>query len=237
MKKLYFFIAVCLMCSLAAEEKVAEEKVLVCLHGFMRAKTNMSLFRYKFKKEGWNVHLWKYPSKTKTIEEHASDFAVFLEELEYTYPEASFYFATHSMGALVLRAALNLENCPERMKTGKAVLIAPPNRGSAYGRFLSKFKKVNELAGPNAGKQLLFTKKDGFDYLGKFPDTMKVLVIAGTCGCNPVIKGINDGKVGIEETRLPTPHFYKEVFASHSWICHTPKTVDLAFDFFEDPKL
>ncbi|PCI94080.1 hypothetical protein COB11_04395 [Candidatus Aerophobetes bacterium] len=145
-----YFIAACLVTSLQAEEKV-----LVCLHGFMRAKSNMSLFRYLFNKEGWNVHVWRYPSKTKTIEEHAQEFLVFLDDLKEEYPESSFCYATHSMGALVLRAALSSDGCPEEAKTGKAVLIAPPNRGSSYGRFLSKFRKINELAGPNAGKQLL----------------------------------------------------------------------------------
>ncbi|MCH9630536.1 MAG: hypothetical protein S4CHLAM37_05370 [Chlamydiia bacterium] len=232
MKKIAIcFIAVCLLNSLQAEEKV-----LVCLHGFMRAKSNMSLFRYKFKKEGWNVHVWQYPSKTKTIEEHSEEFVAYLDRLKDEYPGSSFCYATHSMGALILRAALGSDNCPEEARTGKAVLIAPPNRGSSYGRFLSKFKKINELAGPNAGKQLLLTEKDGFDYLGVFPESVKVLVIAGTCGCNPTIKGVNDGKVGINETRLPTPHLYKEVFASHSWICHTPKTVEIAMDFLEEDK-
>lgn len=216
---------------------VAEDKVLVCLHGFMRSYSNMSLFSYQFKKEGWEVYVYDYPSKKRTIEEHSLDFIEYLEELQEKHPDATFYYATHSMGALILRAALSSEECPKQVKQGKAVLVAPPNRGSAYGRFLSKFKKVQKLAGPNAGRQLLFTKKDGFDYLGSFPESLRVMVIAGTCGCNPTIEGLNDGKVGIEETRLKTPHLYKEVFAGHSWICHTPKTVELALDFFLDERL
>lgn len=211
-----------------------EEKVLVCLHGFMRSKSNMSLFKSEFKKVGWKVHVWAYPSRHDTIEGHAEEFASYLNELSLQYPDTDFHYVTHSMGGLVLRCALNRDDCPESVKNGKAILIAPPNRGSSYGRFLSRFKKVHEMAGEHAGRQLLTTKRNGFDYLGVFPETMKVLVIAGTCGFNPTIKGANDGKVGTDETRLPTPHHYKEIYAGHSWICHTPKTVETALDFFQN---
>lgn len=209
----------------------AEENVLVCIHGFMRSKSNMSLIASSFQKEGWTVYVWGYPSRLKTIEEHGEDLLKMLQFLAMKHPRQPISFVTHSMGGLVLRKSVSLSGCPDEVKLGKAVLIAPPNQGSAYGRFLGQFKPVQKIVGSYAGKQLTTTEAGGFDLLGQFPETMSVLVIAGTCGYNPTIKGKNDGKVGVDETRLSTPHELQTVFAGHSWICHTPKTVDLAKAF------
>ena len=45
----------------------------------------------------------------------------------------------------------------------------------------------------------------------------------------------NDGKVGVSETRLSTPHEFCTVVAGHSWICHTPAVVLIAKEFFNRP--
>lgn len=211
----------------------AQDKVLVCIHGFMRSKSNMSLVESSFQKAGWKVYVWSYPSRLKTIEEHAQDLSYLLQGIASKHPGQPLCFVTHSMGGLVLRCAMNHALCPDTARTGKAVLIAPPNQGSAYGRFLGQFKPIRKIVGAHAGRQLTTTPEGGFEELGQFPASMKILVIAGTCGCNPVIKGKNDGKVGVEETRLLTAHELKTVFAGHSWICHTPKTIDIASAFLE----
>ncbi|MBM3191061.1 MAG: alpha/beta hydrolase [Chlamydiae bacterium] len=221
----FFFLVVTLL--------QAQEKILVCVHGFMRSKSNMSYFEKSFKERGWDVYLWFYPSRLKTIEEHGASLTDLLNFIAKRHPGEAISFVTHSMGGLVVRSAVNHEDCPIEAKIGRAVLIAPPNRGSAYGRFLNMFEPFRDIAGPYAGRQLMTTQEDGFDALGQFPSSMEVLVIAGTCGFNLAIPGKNDGKVGVSETRLSTPHEFKKVFAGHSWICHTPKTVEIASEFLE----
>jgi triacylglycerol esterase/lipase EstA (alpha/beta hydrolase family) len=227
-------LGICLSCLLPVQEGlIGAEKVLVCVHGFMRSKSNMNFFEKAFEDMGWKVYLWFYPSRLKTIEEHGQSLVELLTFITKRHPEAPICFATHSMGGLVVRSAVNHDSCPLQAKMGKAVLIAPPNRGSAYGRFLNSFETCREIAGPYAGKQLMTTPEDGFDSLGQFPPSMQVLVIAGTCGFNLTIPGKNDGKVGVNETRLSTPHEFKKIFAGHSWICHTPKTIGIAKEFLE----
>ena len=211
----------------------SEDKILVGIHGFMRSKSNMSLFEKEFKKFGWTVYLWSYPSEIRTIQEHGESLAKVCDFISKKHPGTPICFVTHSMGGLVLRSAVNHPLCPEEAKFGKGVLIAPPNRGTAYGRFLSKFNLFHEMSGGYAGKQLLTTEFGGFEKLGQFPSTMKMMVIAGTCGFNPTIFDYNDGKVGVDETRLLTPHEFRKVFAGHSWICHTPVTVEIAREFLE----
>ena len=193
----------------------------------------MSLVASSFEKEHWTTYVWSYPSRLKTIEEHGEDLLELLKWVADKHPGSPISFVTHSMGGLVLRHSISLEGCPQEAKTGRAVLIAPPNQGSAYGRFLGQFTPVRKIVGEYAGRQLTTTERGGFEELGQFPATMSVLVIAGTCGFNPSIKGKNDGKVAVEETRLSTAHEFQTVFAGHSWICHTPKTVELAKAFLE----
>lgn len=226
MRYLFFFITLF---------SFAEDKILIGIHGFMRNKSNMSLFEKEFKKQGWQVYIWSYPSQLHTIQEHAQSLIELCNFVSQKHADSRVHFVTHSLGGLILRSALSDPRCPYHEKSLKAVLIAPPNQGAAYGRFLNFFKPFRDIAGDYAGKQLLTTQRGGFDFLGCFPDTTQVKVIAGTCGFNPVILEKNDGKVGVSETRLCTAHEFCTVFAGHSWICHTPAVVTIAKEFFDRP--
>ncbi len=228
MKKIVFvfLIAFCV-----CFKTYSEQKLLVALHGFLRSTGNFSKFHEEFTKRGWSVFRWSYPSRSKTISELSNDFVDILIEFEKKHPDVEINFVSHSLGGLILRKSVNHPKFPKKYKSSKVVLIAPPNQGSSFGRFLGQYKPMRLLAGKKAGKDL-FTKDD-FSHLGNFPPSMKVLVIAGTCGFNPLIKGKNDGKVGVSETKLSTPYEYKEVYAGHSWICHSGKTLKYAWDFYQ----
>ena len=116
---------------------------------------------------------------------------------------------------------------------GRAVLIAPPNRGSEFARNIGKYRLVRKVVGDQAGAELTQAPLDGFDQLGDFPEEMPVLVIAGTAGFNPLISGPNDGKVAVSETRLNSSHAHETCFAGHSWICHAPTVVKQSKRFLE----
>ncbi len=228
MKRVSILFAV--IFTLAGSLAQAQDKLLVCLHGFMRSTGNFSAFHEEFTSLGWHVFRWDYPSRSKKIKDLSHDFAYVMQEIESRLPNHEVHFVTHSLGGLVLRASMNQPHFPEKYKEAKAILIAPPNQGSSFGRYLGQYKPFRMLVGKKAGKEL--TSKDDFKHLGQFPLQAKVLVIAGTCGVNPLLKGKNDGKVMTTETRLETPHDYKEVFAGHSWISHAKKTIEFAKEFF-----
>lgn len=209
MKKCFLFFFL-----LPASLAIGQGETVVCVHGFMRKGGNMSAMVRAFEKEGCTVVNWTYPSREKTIEEHAEDLVKLLQEFD-----CPIYFVTHSMGGLIVRSALNHPDCPEGAKLGKAVLLAPPNQGSALARRLSRLGWIRKVLGEKSGKQLMTMRS--FDCLGDFPDQMPVLVIAGKF----------DGKVSVEETCLRTPHFHESVPSPHFWIAHCPGAVKKAKRF------
>nr|NGX53366.1 hypothetical protein [Chlamydiota bacterium] len=202
----------------------ASESV-VFVHGFMRSSRSMSKLAKSFKKEGWHTLNWSYPSRKKRIEEHAEDLVYKLIQLSDEKPGTPISFVTHSMGGLVIRAALNHPDCPEVAKQGRAVLLAPPNRGAIFGRRLHRYSLVRKLLGSHSGEELLTTPLDGFDRLGNFPEGLDVLVISGTSGANPLIPKSNDWVVEYRESCLPTPHFHEQCRAWHCFITFNPEVI------------
>ena len=132
------------------------------------------------------LNLWDYPSSSQTIEEHSQLLVAELQKCAQHHKGEPIHFVTHSLGGIILRAALNHPDCPEEAKIGRAVLLAPPNQGSSFARFLNRFKLMKKILGQKSGKQLLTANT--FDYLGQFPEKLDVLIISGTFGYNPIIK-------------------------------------------------
>ncbi len=204
---------------------------VVLVHGFLRSRMNMSAIEYTLHQDDWEVLNWGYPSRKKSIQDHSAALVLELKKISQKNPGKPISFVTHSMGGLVVRGALNNPDCPPEAKIGRAVLIAPPNRGSCYARFLSNYALIRWYVGEKSGKELLSTPVDGFDHIGNFPAGMPILVIGGTVGWNPSIEGINDGKVAFNETCLPTKHYHKGCRAGHSWICQNRDAVKKAKRF------
>ncbi len=205
-----------------------------CIHGFMRSPSSMASIGKALKKEGFNVHLFGYPSRDLTIREHS---LLLLEELKkeaMAHPGEKIHFATHSLGGIILRAAINHSECPEEAKIGRAVLLSPPNRGSSFGRSLYHVPLMETYLGSKAGHELLTA--ENFDHFGSFPSSMKILVISGTCGWNPMIEGKSDGKVGVKEGCLHTLHDHITLFVGHSWMMYAPSTIEEVHAFISQKK-
>lgn len=204
-------------------------ETVYCIHGFMRDAKSMCKIERAFLDLGYNVCNWDYPSRDKIIEDHMKDLLVDLQKTALENPGDPIHFVTHSLGGIIARGVHNLEGCPQEVKEGRAILLSPPNQGSRFAQFLAQFKFMRKLVGQYAGQQLIYYKN--FDYLGQFPKEKKVLVISGTCGWNLIIGEKNDGKVGVSEARLSTPHEHKTRFLGHSWMMYSRKAVRDATDF------
>ncbi len=208
-----------------------EEEKLVTTHGILGAPWNMYYLSGEVQRPEMTLH-WGYPSTEKKILQHGEDLALYLLEVAIENPGKPIHFLTHSMGGLVLRAALNHPCCPIEAHIGKAVLLAPPNQGSAWGRMLNRVSLANYLGRENSGEELMTTMD--FEHLGPFPDTMKVMVIAGNFSYNPLINDENDGTVGVTETYLKTPHKHVVIKVGHKSILVNKQAACLTYNFFHD---
>ena len=96
-------------------------ETVYCIHGFLRKPSSMQKMAAVFKKEGYEVNDLGYPSREKSIQEHAEDLVVALQKTAEENPGELIHFVTHSLGGIILRAALNHPDCPEEAKKGRAV--------------------------------------------------------------------------------------------------------------------
>lgn len=205
------------------------QETVYCIHGFMRTSVSMKKMASAFSKKGYKVCNWGYPSREKTIEGHAEALLADLKKTAKENPGEPIHFVTHSMGGLIVRAVHNLPDCPKEVQAGKAVLLSPPNQGTKLGRALNHSHFIRTIFGHAAGKELLTSPN--FDSLGQFPRDKKVLIISGTLGWNPLIGERSDGKVGVTESCLPTPHLHKLHHFNHTWIMYSNRVIHDSLDF------
>ncbi|NGX55793.1 MAG: hypothetical protein K1060chlam5_00020 [Candidatus Anoxychlamydiales bacterium] len=206
-----------------------KKETVVCIHGFYRSKLNMIIIAKAFRKKGYDVLNYGYPSRKKKIEDLADDLVEKLILISKKNPSSKISFVTHSMGGLVLRSAVNKTNCPMQAKIGKAVLLAPPNKGAIIARQLKKYRLARLFFGKKAGRELM--NYENFDHLGIFPKEIDVLVIAGNSGINPLIGKENDGKVAVEETCLSTSHKHIVIKSGHALIAYNKNVIRHAMNF------
>lgn len=225
-KPLIIAFLLCLPLCIKAQEPV------YFIHGFMRSASSMKKMAKTFQRQDYETHLWDYPSSSQTIEEHSQHLVEELQQCAQHHKGKPIHFVTHSLGGIILRATLNHPDCPEEAKIGRVVLLSPLNQGSSFARFLNQFNLIRKIFGQKSGKQLLTT--DTFDYLGQFPETSNVLVISGSFGWNPIIKERNDGKVGLSEAILITPHKQIIVSCGHSWIMRSNNVIQHSVDFISN---
>jgi len=209
----------------------ANGQSVVCLHGFFRSYKCLIPMSNTLRGEGLDVYLWDYQSRKKTIEQHAEDLVLLLNKIAAEKPGVPIHFVTHSLGGVIVRVAVSHPDCPEEAKCGKAVLLAPPNQGSCFARKFHNIKPVRWVFGKRSGAQLLdYSCQEMLD-IGKFPETVNVVVIAGAQGNRLLWKQPNDGKLSVNETLLDTPHTHITRYMSHRWIMSSRWTIHFTREF------
>ena len=187
----------------------ARAGTVVLLHGMGRTRLSMRRAARELRLRGWRTRLVGYPSLTRPIEALATHVA------ERTAEEPRpLHFVTHSLGGVVLRRMLS--HC-RPSGFGRAVMLAPPNRGSALARRVARLgvlvPALRLLARPGSEVE---------EVLGPFDED--VLVVAGSRAIGPlrwVTGEANDGIVTVEETG---PHPFV-VSAGHTFIMNSPEVL------------
>lgn len=187
---------------------------VVLIHGLGRTRRSMWMVGLWLKFCGYRVTSIGYPSHRVSIAEAVErHIGPKLAELEFA-EGSRVHFVTHSLGGIVFRAWAAQRDVA--FPLGRAVLLAPPNRGSEIIDELSQWRWVRWLLGPVSAE--LGTNADSTpNSLGPLPP--ETGIIMGSKDTLPVFRHLlgdeSDGVVTIASahaegetdfTLLPTNH-------------------------------
>jgi pimeloyl-ACP methyl ester carboxylesterase len=192
---------------------------VVFLHGLARTSVSLVGLRRHVAAAGFPTWACSYPSRRMPIAALADEVAA---RIRAEVGGGELMAVTHSLGGIVLR------HMAERLPWQRAVMIAPPNRGSRIALLLGHHRLFRWFYGP-AGQEV--ARADEWP-LPRWP----VGVIAGTRArslTNPVSfvahrlaafpQGEpNDGTVAVAETLLDGMADFLTVDANHSFILRHP---------------
>lgn len=107
---------------------------IILIHGIFSMSLLMRPFAGYLRHETFETTLWGYRTLGCSVLDHAARLRDFLQPLaELDEPT---YFVTHSMGGVVLRAALD-GMCWK--SPGRVVMLSPPNHGSYLATIGARF--------------------------------------------------------------------------------------------------
>ncbi len=218
--------------ALRPDESAGE--LVVLLHGLGRTPSMFHDLEPALQSEGRQVVALRYRSLTRDIEAHG----IWLNELLDRHPRVDrVAFVTHSLGGLVLRAALAGEPAwRDRMALGPVIMLAPPNQGAEIARKLDRWTPARYLLGPSFADIA-----EGEALPAAVPDEVALAIITGGCcagrGYNPLLPGDDDGVVAVGETPLEGSDAVLRVEALHTFIAEDGDAIAAIRGFLDHGRL
>jgi pimeloyl-ACP methyl ester carboxylesterase len=171
---------------------------VILLHGLGENRLQMARLASELRTNGRDTLNLGYPSRSRRIKELAE--LVWSRVREWLpASDRQLDFVTHSMGGIIARQ-IGADH-PGAIR--RAVMIAPPNRGTELVAFARRSRFLRWQIGP-AGLELGCEEDSVPNRLG--PPDFEVGVIAGSRPDNPfssrLIPGEEDGRVGVARTTL-----------------------------------
>ena len=167
-----------------------EPKAVFLIHGWGVRAAAMARLASGLADEGFTVYNYDYPTSKRSIEAHSQIFLTLYRSILHSENIANVYFVTHSMGGILLRAALAQMTEAECREIEAIVMLGPPNRGSILA-YLGNSKAAR---GINASLVDMTPTPDS--YVQNIPPPPFLPPVG-------VIAGKYDGKVALESTLLP----------------------------------
>jgi triacylglycerol lipase len=207
---------------------------VVLLHGLGRTPRSMRQLQRVLEASGYVVLNCGYRSRSADIATLARGVA---ERVAQWEPSAPLNFVTHSLGGILVRAALAYGYLP-RDRIRRVVMLGPPNAGSEVVDAFRAIPVVSRIyaafTGP-AGAQL-GTTADGLP--GQLPPVdFELGVIAGNRSFNPLFSAIlgaeNDGKVRVDRTRVEGIRELLVVRHWHPLLMTAPSVLQQVVHFLE----
>ena len=221
-------VGIIFMVTCVSPAAIAGECV-VLLHGLARSANSLLLMEWNLKRAGYDVVNVDYPSKEATIEDLAD--WVIPEALHKCRDAETVHFVTHSMGGILLRYYMNRINSPPE-RLGRSVMMGPPNKGTPVVDQLNDlpgFEIWNGIAGMQLGEGVESLPNN----LG--PVEFELGVIAGGQSFNPllsqIIEGPDDGKVGVESTKVDGMVDHIVMPVTHTFMMNNPNVIEQVLIF------
>lgn len=215
-------------------EQSAAAETVVLLHGVALAPWAMRSLERRLKKEGYRVLNIGYPSRTVPLDELAGLWLPTRLSDDAIVSAPRMHFVTHSMGSLLVRHLMEHSRPPN---TGRVVMIAPPNQGSALADEGRPKWLVRWLVGVNL--KALGKSDDAFWHDLPQRVDYPVGVIAGTGAGNPLGRNLpkpHDGTVTVADTRIEGSADSVELPWSHTGILFHRRTADEVVHFLRHGK-
>ena len=219
-----------LLLSLYSAPLLASECVIL-LHGLVRTSDSMADLEYALSDAGYYVSNIDYPSRYKRVQALA-DGAVprGLEQCREA-GASPVNFVTHSLGGILVRQYYS-QHSPEEVN--RVVMLGPPNQGSAVVDSLKDMPGFDLLNGP-AGRQLGTGENSLPEDLG--PVNFETGIIAGTESINLILstllKGPNDGKVSVEDTKVEGMCAFVTLPAMHPFMMQNENVIQEVRNFLK----
>lgn len=206
----------------------AGRELVVVLHGLGRTRSAMRPMADHFRAAGYDVIDFGYASTRCGIDEPAAALAGVLTELG-GYDRV--HFVGHSLGALVVRRYLAMPVNEIAPPTGRVVMLAPPNQGSALAARLKRNPVYLLAIGP-IGQEIAEWKR-----LEKSLATPRdFAVIAGNCKSfsNPLLDDAADLVVTVEETKLDGMSDFRCMDVTHTFLMRNPDVMRQTLSFLRE---
>ena len=210
--------------------QLPSKHLVVLLHGLGRSRNAMKAMQASLKNAGFAVASVGYPSTRQSIAEHADGLNKLLEDLDGVDQVS---FVTHSLGGIVVRATLADKErvWSKRIKLGRVVMLAPPNRGSELAQDLSSFSPFRILAGPSAEEL-----RHELSNIPAPPCPFGIVAASrgDDTGWSPFLTGDNDGVVSVEETKLEGAADHLIVKGIHTLVMNDPFVIAATLRFLRE---
>ncbi len=201
---------------------------VVLLHGLWRGWRAMEPLARALADAGFSTLNVPYPSSRLPVEA-PTEFV--RREVEKISRDEPVHFITHSLGGIILRSLLagNVT-----WKTGRVVMLAPPNGGSEIVDWIRRHPALKSVLGP-AGEEL---GTQGLPpRLPPLPSGLEAAVIMGSRSSIPMFRKLlsqeNDGIVSAERGRIDGLRGFSVVPADHTFIQMHPEAIRLSLHFLE----
>lgn len=188
-------------------------ETVVLVHGLWLAGWSMAALARPFRRAGFDVRLYTYPSVSADLAENAERLSRYVQ----AFASDAVHFVGHSLGGIVIRALLHY--APPALP-GRAVTIVSPHGGSYVAATLSRYRLGRAVVGKSVA--------DLVAGLAWPPSGREIGVIRGQggVGLGRVVPGLarpNDGVLTLAEMALADARDTITLDRSHSAMLLAPE--------------